>query len=137
MDIRKHFFTERALEQHQGSARANVLVPSPTLTNVHLCACTAAIAVLRAGAVSVPFAPQVSTAGPYAPVSSGMCCVRKAQSPARLCSAQVQRDKQPLGTGPQPQEVTVTPGGISRAGGDPSLGLGSFYSCESSSVNHL
>lgn len=125
------------MEQHQGSARADVLVPPSAFTNVCLCACIAVIAMLRAGAVGVPFAPQVTVAGPQAPVCSGMCCVRRAQSPARLCTAQVQRDKQPLGTGPQPQEVTVTPGGTSRAGGDPSLGLCSFSSCESSSVNHL
>ena len=39
---------------------------------------------------------------------------------------------QPLGTVPQPREVTVTAGGTSRAGGHPSLGLGS---CKNFSIS--
>ena len=46
-------------------------------------------------------------------------------------------NNQPLGTVPQPQEVTVTPGGIGQAGGHPSLGLGSSASCKNFSVNPM
>lgn len=46
-------------------------------------------------------------------------------------------NNQPLGTVPQPQEVTVTPGGTSQAGGHPSLGLGSSASSKNFSVNPM
>lgn len=57
---------------------------------------------------------------------------KPSRAPAWLCKGAEGGKSHPLGTVPQPQEVTVTPGGTKKAGGHPSLELGS---CKSFSVN--